>query len=168
MSFAFSIRDFLFPRDNILDEVGIKNGDFVLDFGCGSGSYIVPLAEMVGNSGRIYALDMNPLAIENGRKIVSKNRLLNVQFILSDCDTILPNGCLDIVLMYDVLHDIDDAKPILYEMHRLLKPNGILSCSDHHLSRNEIVSIMTQSILFELSKEGKNTFSFSKVKESAI
>ena len=163
MSFSFFIRDLILPRNNILGEVGIKEGNFVLDFGCGSGSYLVPLAEIVGESGRIYALDINPLAIEKGRKIVSKKRLLNIQFIISDCDTILPDGCLDAVLLYDILHALSNPKPILIEINRLLKPSGILSCTDHHLRRNDIVSIVTQNILFELSNEGKKTLNFSKL-----
>lgn len=161
MSFAFSIRDFISPRNNILDEVGIKEGDFVLDFGCGSGSYILPLAELVGKSGRIYALDINPLSIEKGRKIVLKQRLLNVQFILSDCDTLLPDKCLDVVLLYDILHDLEEPDMILSEIHRILKPNGILSCTDHHLKNDKIISKITQNGLFVLSRKKKKTLNFS-------
>lgn len=163
MSFTFSIRDLFFPRDNILDEVGISEGDFVLDFGCGPGSYIVPLAKMVGEKGRIYALDINPLAIERGRKIMSKNRLLNVQFILSDCETLLSDGRIDVALLYDTLHDLTDHNRILNEIHRLLKPRGILSCNDHHLKRSEIIAKITESGLFELSDERKRTINFGRL-----
>lgn len=41
MSFSFKIRDLFLPRINILNEVGIKPGSTVLDYGCGSGSYIL-------------------------------------------------------------------------------------------------------------------------------
>ena len=58
ISFAFKFRDFFVPRMNILKEVGIKPGFHVLDYGCGPGGYIVPLAELVGKSGKIYALDI--------------------------------------------------------------------------------------------------------------
>lgn len=64
MSFEFKVRDFFLPRMNILKEVGIKPGFHVLDYGCGPGSYIIPLAELVGKSGKIYALDIHPLAIQ--------------------------------------------------------------------------------------------------------
>jgi ubiquinone/menaquinone biosynthesis C-methylase UbiE len=162
MAFIFLIRDIILPRKKILEEVGVKSGDSVLDYGCGSGSYIIPLAELVGESGKIYALDINPLAIEKGRKIVSKNRLLNVHFIISDCDTLLPNSCLDVVLLYDILHALKEPDMILNEIHRLLKPKGILSCNDHHLKRDEILSRITQSGLFKLSEKGKKTYNFVK------
>ncbi|MCK4459385.1 MAG: methyltransferase domain-containing protein, partial [Methanosarcinales archaeon] len=73
MSFAFRLRDIFLPRKNILKEVGIKPGLSVLDYGCGSGSYITAAAELVGGAGRIYALDIHPLAIERARRIASRN-----------------------------------------------------------------------------------------------
>lgn len=54
---------------DILKEVDTKPGHAVLDYGCGSGSYIVPLAELVGKEGAIYALDINPAAIQIVKKI---------------------------------------------------------------------------------------------------
>ena len=73
MSVGYKFRDFFLPRKNILEEVGIKPGFYVLDYGCGPGSYIVPLAKLVGESGKIYALDIHPLAIRKVRGIASKN-----------------------------------------------------------------------------------------------
>ena len=74
MSLTYNFRDFLLPRMNILKEVGIGAGFHVLDYGCGPGSYIVPLVELVGKSGKIYALDIHPLAIQAVRRIAAKKR----------------------------------------------------------------------------------------------
>jgi len=63
MSLGYKFRDLFLPRLNILEEVGIKPGFHVLDFGCGPGSYIIPLAKLVGESGKVYAMDIHPLAI---------------------------------------------------------------------------------------------------------
>jgi len=54
---------------NILKKVGIKRGDYILDYGCGSGSYTLPLIELVGNEGKIYALDAHPIAIQMIQKL---------------------------------------------------------------------------------------------------
>ena len=89
MALTFKIRDFFAPRINILKEVGIRPGFCVLDYGCGSGSYIIAAAELVGDSGRIYALDIHPLAIERARRIISRNHLTNVETIQSDCSDLL-------------------------------------------------------------------------------
>jgi len=51
---------------------------------------------------------------------------------------------------------------VLEELRRVLKPDGILSFSDHHMKENEIVSKVTSRGLFRLSRKGKRTYSFSK------
>ena len=84
MSLAFKFRDFFLPRMNILKEVGIKPGFHVLDYGCGPGGYIIPLAESVGKSGEIYALDIHPLAIQTTRFELLTSRL-NVVIINLAC-----------------------------------------------------------------------------------
>ena len=160
MSFAFRIRDIFLPRKNILKEVGIMPGFCVLDYGCGSGSYITAAAELVGGAGRIYALDIHPLAIERARRIASRNHLANVETIQSDCATGLPTDSVDVALLYDVFHNLSDPDSVLEELHRVLTPDGILSFSDHHLKEDEIVSRVTGGRLFELSKKGKKTCSF--------
>jgi len=160
MSLGFKFRDFIKPRMSILEEAGIKEGIHVLDYGCGAGSYIAPLAELAGKSGKIYALDTHPLAIQGVQKLASKKRLDNVQTILSDCQTGLPSNSIDLVLLYDVFHDLNNTNTVLAELHRVLKPKGILSFSDHHMKEGEIISQVTSGGLFQLSVKGERTYSF--------
>jgi ubiquinone/menaquinone biosynthesis C-methylase UbiE len=167
MAFGYRFRDLRLPRRDILKEVGIKPGFHVLDYGCGPGSYIVPLAELVGKSGEIYALDIHPLAIQKVKNIASKRQLANVETILSDCQTGLPHSSLDVVLLYDIVHHLSDPNRILKELHRVLKPDGILSLSDHHMEENEIVSAVTSSELFTLSSKGQRTCNFLKKQVTA-
>jgi len=160
MSVGYKFRDFFLPRKNILKEVGIKPGFQVLDYGCGPGGYIVPLAKLVGESGKVYALDIHPLAVQKVQDIASKKQLINVETILSDCKTGLPDKSLDVVLLYDAFHHLSDPATILEELYRVLKPDGILSLSDHHMKENEIVAAVTSSGLFRLSRKGQRTYTF--------
>lgn len=160
MSFGYKFRDFFLPRKNILKEVGIKPGFQVLDYGCGPGGYIVPLAKLVGESGKVYALDIHPLAVQKVQDIASKKQLINVETILSDCKTGLPDKSLDAVLLYDVFHELSDPDGVLQELHRVLKPDGILSFSDHHMKEKEMVAAVTNSGLFRLSRKGQRTYTF--------
>ena len=162
MALEFKIRDYRHPREEIVSEVGLKTGFQVLDYGCGPGGYVLPVSKAIGPSGKLYALDALPIAIEMVKKIVAKNGLKNVETILSECNTSLPNEDLDAVLLYDVFHDIEDQKAVLNELHRVLKPNGILSFSDHHMKENDIVSEITATGLFKLQKKSKSTYTFSK------
>jgi ubiquinone/menaquinone biosynthesis C-methylase UbiE len=162
MSLGYKFRDLRLPRKNILGEVGIEPGFHVLDYGCGPGSYIIPLAELVGESGKIYALDIHPLAIQRVKDIASKKQLANVETILSDCQTGLSDNSLDAVLLYDIFHHLNDPDAVLKELHRVLKPDGILSFGDHHMKEDEIISEVTKSGFFKLSRKGQRTYTFLK------
>lgn len=162
MTIMFKIRDTLKPRINVLNEAGIKSGFRVLDFGCGPGSYIRGIAQLVGTSGEIYALDIHPLSIEKVRKIAAQKGLTNVKTVKSDCDTGLPNSHIDVVLLYDIFHDLSQPDEVLHELHRVLKPDGRLSFSDHHMKDADIVTGLSQNDGFQLSTKGKMTYTFSK------
>lgn len=164
MGFSHTFRNIFFPRMDILKEVGIKPGFHVLDYGCGPGSYVIAAAELVGKSGRIYALDISPLAIQMVRNVASKEGLTNVKTICSNCRTGLPNNSVNVVLLYDTFHSLGDPNGVLEELHRVLKASGTLSFSDHHMRENEIVSKVTNRGLFGLLKKGKKTYSFVKEK----
>ena len=163
MALGYKFRDFFLPRMNVLKEVGIEPGFHVLDYGCGPGSYIAPLAKLVGESGKIYALDIHPLAIQMVQDIAARKGLRNIETIHSDCATGLENGVVDVVLLCDTYHDLADPDGVLEELHRILKPNCVLSFSDHHMKKDEILAQITKNNLFALSREGKSTYTFSKV-----
>lgn len=162
MSLMFKIRDLLIPRTNILKEVEIKPGFHLLDYGCGPASYSIIASEMVGSTGKVYALDIHPLAVQSVKYIAVKKRLKNIETICSNGATGLPEGSMDVVLLYDTFHHLSNPDVILKELHRVLKPDGVLSFSDHHMKETEIVSGVTQSRLFKLSGKGKRTYSFIK------
>ena len=162
MSFGFVFRDLFSPRRNILNEVGIRPGFHILDYGCGPGSYSIVAAEMVGATGEVHALDIHPLAVRRVQDVASKKRLTNIETIHSNCATGLPSNSVDVVLLYDTFHTLTNKDGVLQELHRVLKPNGILSFSDHHMKEDRIMSKVTDGGLFRLSAKGRRTYSFSR------
>jgi ubiquinone/menaquinone biosynthesis C-methylase UbiE len=164
MSLGYKFRDLFMTPGGLLEEVGIRPGFHLLDYGCGPGSYVATAAELVGESGKIYALDIHPLAIKRVQNIASGKKLTNVETICSDCKSGLPDSSVDAVLLYDIFHMLSDPGAVLEELHRVLKPNGILSFSDHHMTENEIVAAVTNNGLFRLSRKGQRTYTFSKKK----
>ncbi|MBC7350344.1 MAG: class I SAM-dependent methyltransferase [Candidatus Aminicenantes bacterium] len=163
LALSYKIRDLRRPRRIILEEVEIKPGDRVLDFGCGPGSYLLLLVEMVGPHGKIYALDINPLAIRMVQGLAERKQLKNISTIHSDGPTGLPDDYLDVVLLFDVFHHLEQPQAVLRELHRILRPGGILSVSDHHLKGSQIIQALTEGNLFKLSKTGRFTYSFNKI-----
>ena len=153
---------FFNPPVNIFKSIGMKPGDYVLDFGCGPGSYSISASRLIGSSGKVYALDINSLAIDGIKKISSKKRLDNIETILSDYKTNLSGNSIDVVILFDVYHELDDKVKVLEELYRVLKSEGVLLMSDHHLARERIISSLTGSGLFKLSKEKNKIFIFNK------
>ena len=162
MSLMFKVRDLLRPRLDVLKEARIESGFSVLDFGCGPGGYIMPLVELVGPSGKIHALDINPLAIHEVKKKATRKGIKNIVTIESDCSTGLPDNGVDTVLLYDVFHDLTRPDGVLQELHRILKLDGTLSFSDHHMKEEEILTRVTGSGMFRFVRKGKRTYSFAK------
>lgn len=162
MCLEYKLRDLFLPRKRILKELDIKPGFHILDYGCGPGSYSVVATQLVGATGKVFALDIHPLALQRVRSAASKKGLANIETIQSDCATGLEDVSIDVVFLYDILHDLSEPDAVLEELHRVLKPDGVLSCNDHHLKENEIISRITGTGLFGLSAKGKRTYSFSK------
>jgi len=83
MTFLFNIIDFIYfiyPYiGRRISKFGIKEGMTVVDYGCGPGRYTVKFAELVGENGKVYAVDIHELAIEAVKKKISMNNLSNIE-----------------------------------------------------------------------------------------
>ncbi|GAB6908549.1 conserved hypothetical protein [Desulfosarcina cetonica] len=163
MKLMFKFRDLFNPRLDVLKEAGIERGFTVLDFGCGPGGYIMPLADLVGPSGKIYALDIHPLAVQGVKDMAARKGIENIETIESDCGTGLSDNRVDTVLLYDVFHDLACPQDVLQELNRVLKPAGTLSFSDHHLKEDQVLSRLTGSGMFRFLGKGRKTYTFVNV-----
>jgi ubiquinone/menaquinone biosynthesis C-methylase UbiE len=162
MSFCFKIRDFFSPPEKLLKEAGIKPGSHVLDYGCGPGSYSLAAAHLVGTKGKVYALDLNLCAIESVRAKAAKKRFSNIEAIHSNCSTGLEDISVDVALLFDTCHELENPDEIMKELHRVMKPNAVLLFGDHHMKEQDILSEVTQSGLFGFQTKGKKIFTFRK------
>lgn len=162
MALEFRIRDWLHPPIKILREVGIAPGMTVLDFGCGPGGFSVAAARLAGPEGRVFAIDINPAALESVKRSAAREGLENIRTIPGDGLGEIPDGSVDFVLLYDVFHDFSDAGPILADLHRLLKADGMLSVSDHHLKETMLKEKIAGGSLFCYAGCRKKTLMFEK------
>jgi 2-polyprenyl-3-methyl-5-hydroxy-6-metoxy-1,4-benzoquinol methylase len=143
-------------------EIGIEPGAQVLDYGCGPGAFSIEAAKLVGEDGKVCAVDMHPRAIESVKQRASNEDLANIVAIEADSPADLETGCFDVVILYDIFHHFPEPGIIMKELHRVMKPEAILSFSDHHMKEDGILSGMTKDGLFELSEKGNRTYSFRK------
>jgi ubiquinone/menaquinone biosynthesis C-methylase UbiE len=160
----FALRDRFIPPDSILSEVDIREGSWVLDYGCGTGSFTFPVAERVGPRGKVYAADVNPLALRRVQRAARRKGLGNIVVIETDCATGLPSETVDVVVLYDTYHDLGNPASVLEELHRVLKPEGILSFSDHHMREEDILREIAGTGRFLLREKGRRTFAFLKAR----
>jgi ubiquinone/menaquinone biosynthesis C-methylase UbiE len=149
------------PRQR-LEEAGLERGQAVLDYGCGIGSYAIPAAQIVGDGGVVYALDIHPLAVETVARRADKENLANVETIQSDRDTGLNDESVDAILLYDVLHSVPDKGALLCELYRVLKPGGSLSVVPDHMEEDVFLETVQAGNLFSLQARNGKVYWFSK------
>jgi len=146
--------------EEVLVEIGIEANQTVLDFGCGPGAYAIPAAKLVGRDGKVYALDKNEAAL----KELKKEGIENIETILSsDLKTGLEDKSVDVVLLYDVIHMIEDRATLFAEIHRILTSDGLVSVYPMHVEIDELLRQMREShFLVAAEKYEGNLFKFVK------
>jgi len=115
----------------ILDRVGICPGECVLELGPGPGAFTVDAARRVGPEGRLIAVDIQPEMIAQVEKRVREAGLSNVETHVADAyDLPLDDASVDRAFLVTVLPEIPDQARALAELHRVLKPGGLLSITE--------------------------------------
>jgi len=168
MCFMMKLRDIVITPKSLLDAADIRTGQSVLDYGCGPGMYTFMAARLVGPCGMIHALDIQPLALRKIAKQALRQGMNNVWTIQSNCATGLDTASIDRVLLYDNYHMFSDPGSIMVELHRVLKPDGILSFSDHHLKESVILEKVAHTGLFKLMNKGRLVYTYAKASHVPI
>jgi SAM-dependent methyltransferase len=118
----------------ILLEAGLRPGMHVADFGCGVGMVTALLAELVLPEGHVVGIDASAAQLAQARERLN-HQGTTVRFVeASATDTGLPAESFDLVYCRFLLIHLPDPEAALWEMRRLLKPNGLLVCEDGDLT----------------------------------
>jgi ubiquinone/menaquinone biosynthesis C-methylase UbiE len=130
-----------------LSEIGVGEGQSVLDFGCGSGTYSIPAAKLVGNNGRVYSLDVSQSALKKLSSRAESEGLDNIVTLLSAGKPEIPidDKSLNHVLLIDVLQEIPDKEKLFEEIHRVLKPEGLVIVYPMHIDIDEVAKIASNA-----------------------
>ena len=139
--FKKDIKKWLQKRAEIfLEEIGIEGSQTVLDFGCNEGNYTIPAARIVGDKGRVYALDKEGKSLTKIMKKAKSEGLKNVVGIISSNELKIPlrENSVDVVLLYDTLHqgyfpEEESRKELLNSIYKVLRENGFVSIYLTHL-----------------------------------
>ena len=155
MILLFDIIDFFYPHvARRAKRFGITEGMTVVDYGCGPGRYTVNLAALVGERGKVYAIDIHELAVETVKKRIAKRNLTNVQPILIEgYNSTLPDETADVVCAIDMFFIINNPAAFLAEIKRIVKRNGILVIDDGHQPRSVTKQKIFDSGLWDIFEE---------------
>lgn len=119
--------------EETVQRLNLKPGEVVADLGAGSGLFEPPLADAVGRSGLVYAVDIDQGLIDAINRKIAEKSLTNVKAILGQfTDPGLPPASLDVAFINDVLHHIEDRTTYLKNVARALKPSGRIALIDFH------------------------------------
>ena len=120
--------------DKIVEELNIKSGMIVADFGCGAGYFTIPIAKKIKNSGKIYAIDVLNESLENVLSKAKLYDLLNVKTVRANIETIggskIDNASVDLVILANILFQCNDHNSVLTETKRILKDSGSIVIID--------------------------------------
>ena len=120
----------------------------------------------MGEKGKIYALDKQPAAIEKIKERAKIKGFGNIDTILSDRDTGLPDESVDVILLYGVLPEVKDREALLKELYRVLKPEGYLSTRFcFRMKRDKVLEIVETTGLFLLRGQKGHILNFEKIEK---
>lgn len=118
-------------RHDIVSELHLKPGMAVADIGAGTGFYTRLFAKQVGNTGRVYAVDISQNFIKNILRTAKTHGLNNIEGIVStQQDSRLPANSVDLIFVCDTYHHFEYPQAILASIHQALRPDGQLIIID--------------------------------------
>lgn len=147
-------RDERLQIGRVMDILGIGPGKNVADVGAGSGWFTVRAARRVGESGKVYAVDINPEAIRYIEGRAKKEQLRDVITILGrEDDPLLPAGHIDAVLLLKTYHEVAKPVALLRNLRSALRPGAKIGIIDRN-GNGENHGVQRGVVLKEASEAG--------------
>jgi ubiquinone/menaquinone biosynthesis C-methylase UbiE len=111
--------------ETMLTALDVKPGQTVCDMGCGNGFYSVELAKLVGENGKVLAVDIQREMLQMLKERAADEKISNIELILGTIvDPKLPENSVDVMLMVDVYHEFSHPEEMLAAIRKSLKPDG--------------------------------------------
>ncbi|HLW85983.1 MAG TPA: class I SAM-dependent methyltransferase [Candidatus Sulfotelmatobacter sp.] len=147
-------RDERLQINRVMDILGITSGKTVADIGAGSGWFTVRAAKRVGNAGAVYAVDINPEAVDYINQRAKKEKIGNVQTVHSQPDDPkLPANAIDSVLMLKTYHEIARPVTLLENLRAALRPGARVGVIDRN-GNGENHGVAREVVIREAAQAG--------------
>lgn len=147
-------RDERLQINRVMDILEIGSGKHVADIGAGSGWFTVRAAKRVGETGMVYAVDINPEAIHYITDRAQKENLRNVTTILSHSDdALLPANSVDAVLLLKTYHEVAKPQTLMRNLRGALRPGAKIGIIDRN-GNGENHGVAREVVVREVSASG--------------
>lgn len=126
-------RDAYQKPQEVMQALGLKQGEAIADIGSGSGYFALRFAAHVGEQGRVYGVDIDPEMVRHLNRRIRDAGLTNIQTVLAvPDDPLLRDRSIDRFVVVDTWHHIGDQTKYLGLMKKMLKPGGQVVMIDFH------------------------------------
>lgn len=151
-SISGASKGFANPLQNV-QKLGLTEGMQVADLGAGSGHYVTAMANLVGSTGRVYAVDVQKELLDNIQNEATKRGYNNVEIVWGNLEKLggakIADNALDLALISNTLFQVEDKEVLLNEAWRILKPDATLAIIDWSESYGGMGPIATDVITKE-------------------
>ena len=125
--------------DQIIDTLALRPGQTVCDIGAGPGYFALRAAKRVGETGRVFAVDVDPRILDVLRTRIETAGVRNITPVLGlGADPLLPAATCDLILIVDVYHHFPDRPRYLRGLVPLLRKGGRMAAIDWHKRKTPI------------------------------
>ena len=146
----------LLPPEQTLINLGLHEGDIMADIGCGIGYFTIPASKIVGDNGKIFAMDISSEMLQDVEIKIKSNDISNIEIILTEeNDLKLKDNKITFAFISTVLHEADEKENFLNEIKRIISPKGKLAIVewqkinsdfgppiDHRLDKMDLIKVL--------------------------
>jgi predicted methyltransferase len=126
-------RDAFDHRKEVVAALALKAGMVVADVGAGTGLFTRMFSPVVGESGKVYAVDISDEFVAHVEKVAREQKMSNIDGVVCKPDTVeLPPASVDLVFICDTYHHFEYPQKTMRSIHKALKPKGQVVLIDFH------------------------------------
>lgn len=116
-------------RKSVMKQMAVRQGGYALDVCCGTGDWTLSLSEQVGDTGKVIGLDFSENMLSVAKQKKEESNVSNIQFIHGNAMELpFEDDTFDYVTIGFGLRNVPDYLTVLKELHRVVKPEGIVVC----------------------------------------
>jgi precorrin-6B methylase 2 len=124
----------------VIDALDIKPGQTIADLGAGSGYFSFRIAPLVGPTGKVLAIDIEPTMLDTIAQRASREHVTNITTVRSSArDPNLAPHSVDLLFMVDVYHELEYPYEVMTKVRAALKPGGRVALVEYRAEDPEVM-----------------------------